>query len=134
MPATLTSVADPTLAETVTHHRYPQRSRVRDVTTRMWDGQAKPEVHRGPTDYVRWTWTPIWPYRLRGEAEALLAFLEALDEMGDASFVLEMPAPVGSSAGPWLHTVECVSAEIVEDLASAPSATQITLELVEVES
>lgn len=132
MPAFLTSVADTNLAVTVTHHRYPQPARVRDVTVRMWDRRTKPEVNRGPTNYTRWTWTPIWPYRLRGEAEELLAFLALLDGMRDARFELQMPAPVGSDAGPWRQTVECVNAEVVEDFASARSATQVTLELVEV--
>lgn len=132
MPATLTSVADPALSVTVTYVRYPRPARVRDVTTRMWDGATKPEVHRGPTNYTRWTWAPFWPHSVRGEAEALLDFFVALDAKADARFTLEMPAPAGSALGPWLHTVECVNPEITQDFAATPTATEIALELVEV--
>lgn len=133
MPAVLTSVADPAMSVSVTYTRYPSPARVRDVSTRMWDGRTKPEVHRGTANYTRWSWTPVWPGRMRPDAEALLNFFTTLDTMADARFTLEMPAPVGSSAGPWLQTVECVNPQVVQDHASTPAGTEIPLELVEVD-
>jgi len=132
MPAFLTSLADATLTVSVKYTRYPQPSRVRDVTLRMWDGRTRPEVHRGPTRYTRWTWSPIWPGSLRHEAEALLSFFEALDLMGDARVRLWMPPVVGGHV-PWEQTVELLSPEVVQDFASSPTATVIPLELVQVD-
>lgn len=131
MPATLTSVADPSLTVSVHYTQHPQRAQVADVTSRMWDRRTKPEVHRGTTDYTRWTWTPIWPASMRSDAEAFVAFLTTVRSMADARFTLEMPAPVGSNAGPWVGTVECVNPEIAQDVGSQPMTTQVPVEFVE---
>lgn len=130
--AVLTSVADPTLSVEVPY-RYAKPIRVRDVAERRWDDRPLPEVHRGSTDYIRWEWTPRWPAGVRADAEAFLTFVDALHQMADARVDMVMPTPVGSGQAEVSMRVEFTNPEVVDDIASVPTATEVPLTLVQVD-
>lgn len=132
MPATFTSVADPTLTAQVTFAGRPQRTRVEDRRLKQWDNAELPEVHRGVKRYVQWSFDLTFPAPYRGEAETLDAFFKALYTMANAKFTLEVSAPAGSSEPPWTGTVELLTPEVAQDLASTPTATRLPFDLVEV--
>lgn len=132
MPATFASRADPALTVTITYVGRPSHARVEDRRVRRWDNSARPEVHRGVTQYDRWTLSLMFPAAYMGEAEALDDLLRDLYGMADASIDLQVSAPVGSSRPPWTGVVELTNPEVVHDYAAQPTADTITLELVEV--